>query len=89
MGTSFFFRGKAVILPEIQVYVGSKPTYVPVGTTIRQLVEMYDDIPSAGLSGKDLRAFSGAARPMRLVHEGVNSEPTYRFINLGGVWRCR
>ena len=82
VGTSFFFRGKAAILPEIQVYVGNKPTYAPVGATIRQLVEMHDDIPSAGLPGQDLRTFSGAARPLRLVHEGVNSEASYRFINL-------
>lgn len=80
-GTSFFFRGRAVVLPEIQIYAGDQPIYVPVGTTLRQLLEMYDDIPPADLPGQDLRQFAGSARPLRLVHDGVNSEPTYRFIN--------
>lgn len=81
IGSSFFFRGKAMILPEIQVYVRNQAVYVPVGTTLRQLVEMYDDVPAAGLSGQNLSAFAGNSRPLRLVHEGQNSKAEYRYIN--------
>ncbi len=83
-GTTFFFRGKAFITPEIQVFVGNEPTYVPVGTTLRQLIESTDDLPAAAQSpsGQDLSAFAGRSRPLRRVHEGANSKPEYRFINL-------
>lgn len=81
IGSSFFFRGKAMILPEIQVYVRNQAVYVPVGTTLRQLVEMYDDVPSAGLQGQNLAGFAGNARPLRLVHEGADSKAEYRYIN--------
>ncbi len=77
---SFFFRGKATIVPEIQVYVSEQPVYVPVGTTIRQLIEMYDYIPEDGLN-QDLSVFLGKSRPLRRIHEGANNQPEYRFIN--------
>ena len=32
--------------------------------------------------GDDLSAFRGRLRPRRLVHEGVNSDPTYKFLDL-------
>lgn len=81
-GSSFFFRGKAMIVPEIQVFVGKIAVYVPVGTTIRQLMEMFDTVPAAGLPGQDLKGFAGLSRPMRILHEGLDSKASYRFINL-------
>ena len=91
--TSFFFRGKAFIVPEIRVFVGNEPVYVPVGTSLRQLIESSDDIPAAALSpsgdqggetlpGQDLSAFAGRSRPLRRVHEGADSKAEYRFVNL-------
>lgn len=77
----FFFRGKAMVIPEIQIYVGESSVYVPVGTTMRQLIEMYDDLPGVGLT-KDLGVFKGKSRPLRRIHEGRNSQPEYRFINI-------
>lgn len=83
VGSSFFFRGKAMVIPEIQVFVGNIPVYVPVGTTLRQLIEMYDEVPAAGMTGQDLTAFAGNTRPLRLVHEGPSSKAEYRFVNVG------
>lgn len=80
-GTSFFFRGKAFIVPEIQVFVGKEPVWVPVGTTLRQLIESIDDVPAAA-GGQDLAAFAGRSRPLRRVHEGTDSKAEYRFIHL-------
>lgn len=67
-----FFRGRATVVPEIAVFVQEQPLYVSMGTTIRQLAERYGQ---AGLRG----------RPQRLVHEGVNNAPDYRFVNLGDL----
>ena len=78
---SFFFRGRAAVIPEICIFVQEIPQYVPVGTTVRQIVERAGAIPTPG-RGDDLTAFRGRLRPRRLVHEGVNSEPTYKFIDL-------
>ncbi|MCB0561065.1 MAG: LamG domain-containing protein [Lewinellaceae bacterium] len=80
-GVSFFFRGKAMIIPEIQVFVQNEAVYVPLGATLRQLLEAKDDVPTA-LSGQDLAGFAGKNRPRRLIHEGAGSTPSYRFINL-------
>ncbi|WP_020537471.1 LamG domain-containing protein [Lewinella cohaerens] len=81
-GASFFFRGKAVITPEIQVFVRDQAIRVPVGTTVRQLIQRFDDIPQAGIGTQDLSNFLKIGKPLRLVHEGVNSTPAYRFVNI-------
>ncbi|MEM8613879.1 MAG: LamG-like jellyroll fold domain-containing protein, partial [Cyanobacteria bacterium P01_H01_bin.105] len=65
-----YFRGRATVVPEIGIFVQEQPDFVPVGTTLRQVAERYGQAA--------LRA-----RPQRLVHEGVNNNPDYRFINLG------
>ncbi|ESA32104.1 secreted protein containing duf1592 [Leptolyngbya sp. Heron Island J] len=64
-----YFRGRATVVPEIAIFVQEQPDFVPVGTTLRQVAERYGQTA--------LRA-----RPQRLVHEGVNNRPDYRFINL-------
>jgi hypothetical protein len=46
-GISTFFRGRVVIVPEILCFVQSVPTYVPVGTTVRQLIERLTSLPMA------------------------------------------
>jgi hypothetical protein len=81
---SLYFRGRATVIPEITVFVREQPLYVPVGTTVRQLMERYSNIPAA-LPGQDLVHLQGAFRPRRLIHEGVNSTPSYRFINYNQV----
>ena len=81
---SFYFRGKAMVVPEIKVYVSDEAVFVPVGTTIRQLVEQYDDIPRDGLN-QDLSVFMGKSRPLRRIHEGADSQPEYRFINFSDI----
>lgn len=35
----FFFRGRSVIIPEIMVNLDGTPTYVPLGTTVRNLMD--------------------------------------------------
>ncbi|TNE61368.1 MAG: LamG domain-containing protein [Bacteroidetes bacterium] len=79
---SFFFRDKATIIPEIQVFVGNREMYVPVGTTMRQLIEKYANIPAASVSEPNLTAFLGRDRPRRLIHTGKDSAPAYRFLNV-------
>lgn len=81
-GTSFFFRGKATITPEIQVFVRDQAVQVPLGTTVRQLIQRFDDIPQAGIGAQNLAAFLKIGKPLRLVHEGVDSTPAYRFVNV-------
>jgi hypothetical protein len=71
-----------VVIPEITVFVQEQPVMVSIGTTWRQLIERYVGIPYASLRGQDLQSFQGRLRVRRLVHEGVNSTPSYRFINL-------
>ncbi len=80
---SFFFRDKAMVIPEIQVFVGNREVYVPVGTTLRQLIEQYANIPVALGAQPNLHAFLGKARPRRLIHTGPDNTPLYRFLNPG------
>jgi hypothetical protein len=65
-----YFRGRATVVPEIAIFVQEQPEYVPVGTTLRQLQQRYGNVALRG-------------RMQRLVHEGVNNTPDYRFVNLG------
>lgn len=46
-GISTFFRGRVVIVPETVCFVQSVPIYVPVGTTVRQLIERFTSLPMA------------------------------------------
>ncbi len=79
---SFYFRGRAVVVPEISIFVQEQPIFVPIGTTLRQLLERYTSVPAIGLTGPELHRFQGTFRPRRLVHDGANSTPGYRYINL-------
>lgn len=83
---SFFFRDKATAIPEIQVFIGNRGVYVPVGTTLRQLVEEHANVPMpSGSQQPNLAAFLGRGRPRRLIHTGQDSTPAYRFLNLGAA----
>ncbi len=91
---TFFFRGRALVIPEIQIFIHEQPTYVPIGTTLRQLLEAYTDIlPTTAAfdtaSTTPTRSQPpGVARPQRLSHAGVNNTPSYRFINLDAYPRA-
>ena len=80
---SFYFRGRAAVIPEIAVFMQEQLLYVPVGTTVRQLVERFAGIPISNLPRPDAGQFQGIARPRRLVHEGNANTPTYKFLNFG------
>jgi hypothetical protein len=77
---AFYFHGQATVIPEIAVFVQEQPVYVPVGTTIRQVLERFSAIPAAGFLGE--HRYQGSLRPRRLVHEGINSTPEYKYIEL-------
>lgn len=80
---SFFLRGNTTIIPEIQVFVDGQAEYVPVGTTVRQLLERRGSIPAPSDSaGQDLKKLLGQSNPLRLIHDGVNSDPIYAAIHL-------
>ena len=83
---SCFFRGRVVVVPEIAVLVQEQPVYVPVGTTVRQLIERYAGMPAC-FASQDLRQFQGTLRPRRLVHEGVDSVPGYKFLHVADYQR--
>jgi hypothetical protein len=55
---------------------------VSLGTTLRQVIERFRGIPVSAASNQSLRGFQGVLRSRRLIHTGVNSSPTYRFIDL-------
>ena len=76
----FYFRGRATAIPEISIFLNEQPLHVPVGTTVRQLMEQYDNIP-ADLPGQNPVRLQGPFRPRRLIHKGINSIPSYQFIN--------
>ncbi len=44
---STFFRGRVTIVPEILCFIQNSPLYVPVGTTVRQLIEQVAAVPLA------------------------------------------
>src|SRR5690606_20867812 len=44
---SAFFRGRAVIFPEIPCTIDGQLLYVPAGTTVRQLLDRYAPTPFA------------------------------------------
>jgi len=41
----YFFRGRTIPVPEITCFVSGAPVAVPVGTTVRQLVQRYAPLP--------------------------------------------
>ncbi len=86
---TFFFRGRALVIPEIQIFLHDQPTYVPIGTSVRQLLENWTDIlptttanPNLPVASALLPRTQGPPRPQRLSHEGTTNTPTYRFMNL-------
>ncbi|NET04532.1 MAG: LamG domain-containing protein [Symploca sp. SIO2B6] len=78
---SFYFRGRATVIPEIAVVLQGQKVFVPVGTTLRQLLAQTVSLPSV-LPGQFLLESTGKPRLSRLLHEGVSNQPSYRFINL-------
>ena len=78
----FYFHGKAAVVPEIAVFVREHPVYVSLGTTLRQLLERYSGLSTSAISGQDMHTFLGNSRPLRIVHEGIENRPSYRFINI-------
>ena len=78
---AFSFRGRAAVIPEIAVFVDEHPVWVPVGATVRGVLERFTGVPAAGLGRQDLAAYRGRLRPRRLIHEGVDSTPDYRFMD--------
>ena len=78
---SFYFRGRATVIPEIAVVLRGQAVFVPVGTTLRQLLAQTVSLPSV-LTGQSLLQSTGKPRLSRLVHEGISNQPSYRFINL-------
>ncbi|AKQ68347.1 hypothetical protein A176_005259 [Myxococcus hansupus] len=44
-GVSTYLRGRTVLVPQVQVYVRGAPTYVPLGTTLRHLLDTSTFIP--------------------------------------------
>lgn len=78
---SFYFHGKAAVVPEIMVFVREQPVYVSLGTTLRQLLQRYGHSGQAGLASADLHALLNHHRPLRLVHQGAENLPSYRFLH--------
>jgi len=79
--TTFFFRGRAAVVPEIAVVLQGRPLFVPVGTTLLQLMSQTVSLPSA-LPNQSVLQSVGRSRLSRVVHEGAMNEPAYEFINL-------
>ncbi|MEM9215987.1 MAG: LamG domain-containing protein [Cyanobacteria bacterium P01_F01_bin.150] len=77
----FHFRGRATVIPEIAVFVQGQPVFVPLGTTLRQLCEQSVSVPVA-LPSQSLPSYIGMPRLSRILHEGVSSQPSYRFVTL-------
>ena len=77
----FHFRGRATVIPEIAVFVQGQPVFVPLGTTLRQLCEQSVGVPAA-LPSQSLSRYTGLPRFSRILHEGISSEPSCRFVNL-------
>ncbi len=42
---SIVFRGRVTVIPEIAVFANGAPVFVPVGTTVRQLVSRFIPVP--------------------------------------------
>lgn len=78
---SFYFRGRATVIPEITVMLQGQPVFVSVGTTLRQLMEQTVSLPATS-TRQSLLHGTGKPRLSRVVHEGIFNEPSYRFINL-------
>lgn len=78
---SFYFRGRATVIPEIALIVQGETIFVPVGTTLKQLMEQTVSVPSP-FSGQSLLSSIGKLRFSRLVHEGISNQPYYRLVNL-------
>ncbi len=79
--STFYFRGRATVIPEISVFMQGQPHFIAVGTTLRQLIEHSVSL-SPALLGSSLWHSTGKPRISRLVHEGAFNEPSYRSIKL-------
>jgi hypothetical protein len=78
---SVYFRGRAAVIPEISVFVQGQPVFVPVGTTLRHVLERYSSVPAA-LPKQSLSLLTGNPYISRLIHDEVKSKPSYHVVNL-------
>lgn len=61
------FFGRTIVIPEISIHVNGTKTFVPVGTTLRHLVERHYVAPTLPTSLKYLRFASGTPVSVRFT----------------------
>jgi hypothetical protein len=75
--TAAFFRGRTVAIPEVPIFVQGEMNYVPVGTTIRQLLSGIIPVPYMDVGNVALP--SQFYTRLRTVLNGAQSPPTWSF----------
>ncbi|MEO1083058.1 MAG: hypothetical protein AAFY88_02330, partial [Acidobacteriota bacterium] len=84
---SAFFRGRSVLTPEVPVFLNGRSTYLPIGTTLRQFLGRYFEVPR--LPGLNLQQNSNGFSFTRLqptAHFDSGGFPEYyRGVGLAAV----
>ncbi len=77
----FFFRGRTIVIPEIMVNLDGLPTYVPIGTTVRNLMDRYLNCSFAIRNTSTSTSNAG----MRFARSWTDSSDnvTYKTIQFG------
>ena len=70
------FRGKAVVVPEIEILRNEESVYVPVGATLRHVLSQLGKLPESGMIKE------GSFNGLRIPPRRIVGEAYYR-INLG------
>jgi hypothetical protein len=75
-----YFRGRAAVVPEIALFLQGNPSFVSVGTTIRQVYEAYTPLGRA--TGQSLASNSIQRSPSAFLYT-QSSYPPYQVLNTG------
>jgi hypothetical protein len=67
-----FLRGRAAVVPEIEVTVNGNRVYVPVGSAIRNLIQQQTDLPLRGKTGTGQTMRLGRFQYARSVENVIN-----------------
>ncbi|HEY0603099.1 MAG TPA: hypothetical protein VGD58_09320 [Herpetosiphonaceae bacterium] len=78
-----FFRGRTIVVPQIMIYLNGAPTYVPIGTTLRQLSTRIMRWPFNPLNASNIN-INNAISMQRLGLDNANNS-TLRYRPVGFI----
>lgn len=77
---ALYFNGRALLIPELLMFVNSVPTWVAIGTTVRNVIESMGHF-SFATAVAEYKAFSMARQYYQMNDQAPASETNYLKVN--------